>query len=337
MTCRPFQVKDANGNVVGGGFVCSRGERKQQCKFCAHRPAAKLCDRPLEGAKAGKTCSAAMCVECAISIGPDLDLCPPHGRERHQKRKDARAWLDEMKREEDAHASCFCGELARVDQPCTVCRALPQEDHGQVDRSALQQMFPEWDRIPERDEPDPASNETREQRAHAVPIGEKVAHVKAAGQTRNHGCHWRGCDKQVPPAMWGCREHWYALPKHLRDRIWQAYRPGQEATLTPSREYLTVAQEVDAWIRSMGEDTSRESDPGSFERAARRAREREAVRKETRPAVDPRTGKQLYCSECHGKQIETPSGISCPNGHGDAPSLTEEEVWKDIGEDVMGP
>lgn len=39
------------------------------------------------------------------------------------------------------------------------------------------------------------------------------------------------------------------LPKALRDAVWAAYRPGQEATMTPSREYLRVAHEVQTWIR----------------------------------------------------------------------------------------
>ncbi len=81
---------------------------------------------------------------------------------------------------------------------------------------------------------------------------EKVAHVKRASQTRKHECHWPGCMRQVPPAKWGCTEHWFRLPKRLRDRIWAAYRPGQETNLTPSREYIDVAREVQEWITGQG-------------------------------------------------------------------------------------
>lgn len=77
----------------------------------------------------------------------------------------------------------------------------------------------------------------------------KAAHVRRARQTRRHACHWPGCERQVPPARWGCLEHLRRLPKHLRDRIWEAYRPGQERDLTPSPAYVAVAREVDAWIR----------------------------------------------------------------------------------------
>lgn len=63
-----------------------------------------------------------------------------------------------------------------------------------------------------------------------------------------HTCHWPGCTKHVPPAMWGCKPHWFALPKRLRDRIWATYRPGQEITKDPSREYLAAADDVQHWI-----------------------------------------------------------------------------------------
>ena len=83
-------------------------------------------------------------------------------------------------------------------------------------------------------------------------IGAKVRHVTSARQTRKHHCHWPGCQAQVPPAMWGCRKHWYALPKSLRDEVWRSYRPGQEDTLTPSAEYLAVARKVQDWIKEQG-------------------------------------------------------------------------------------
>lgn len=63
-----------------------------------------------------------------------------------------------------------------------------------------------------------------------------------------HHCHWPGCGKQVPAALWGCLKHWRMLPKYLRDKIWAAFRPGQEETKTPSREYVAAAREVQQWI-----------------------------------------------------------------------------------------
>lgn len=79
-------------------------------------------------------------------------------------------------------------------------------------------------------------------------IAGKVAHVKAAAQSRNHACHWPGCEKQVPPAMWGCTRHWFMLPRRIRNDIWNAYRIGQEETLTPSRDYVTAARAAQDWI-----------------------------------------------------------------------------------------
>lgn len=74
----------------------------------------------------------------------------------------------------------------------------------------------------------------------------REARAQPAG---NHHCHWPGCPKRVPPAIWGCRDHWYTLPPHLRRKILTAYRPGQEITKRPSAEYLEAAQEVQLWIR----------------------------------------------------------------------------------------
>lgn len=77
---------------------------------------------------------------------------------------------------------------------------------------------------------------------------DKARYVTKQKQTRPHTCHWPGCTKQVPPAMWGCRQHWFALPKALRDRIWRTYREGQEEDLDVSKEYLAAADAVQQWI-----------------------------------------------------------------------------------------
>lgn len=77
----------------------------------------------------------------------------------------------------------------------------------------------------------------------------KVAHVKSQTQFRPHHCHWPDCDKQVPPAMWGCRRHWFMLPAALRNRIWLTYRAGQEIDLDVSREYMEAADAVQKWIK----------------------------------------------------------------------------------------
>lgn len=83
-------------------------------------------------------------------------------------------------------------------------------------------------------------------------IDDKRAYVRSQPQTRAHHCHWPGCTRQVPPAMWGCKTHWFKLPQNLRNGIWRTFEPGQEVDLSPSDEYLRVADEVQKWIRENG-------------------------------------------------------------------------------------
>jgi hypothetical protein len=76
----------------------------------------------------------------------------------------------------------------------------------------------------------------------------KADYVRSQGQTRAHHCHWPGCERQVPPAMWGCKGHWFALPAGLMARIWATYKPGQEVAGMPSAAYIEAAKAVQAWI-----------------------------------------------------------------------------------------
>ena len=64
-----------------------------------------------------------------------------------------------------------------------------------------------------------------------------------------HTCHWPSCTRSVPPKLWGCRKHWYKLPKAIRDEIWHYYVPGQEIRKDPSSAYLVVAAKADQWAR----------------------------------------------------------------------------------------
>lgn len=95
-------------------------------------------------------------------------------------------------------------------------------------------------------------------------MNEKAQYVKSQGQTRDHTCYWPGCTKQVPPAMWGCKEHWYMLPKPIRDKIWAAYRPGQERRLDPSRAYLDAAHEALDWIYANHPVTTQDPNQGAL-------------------------------------------------------------------------
>lgn len=80
-------------------------------------------------------------------------------------------------------------------------------------------------------------------------IKAKVDHVISAPNNKNHHCHWPGCTKQVKPAFWGCTKHWYSLPPALRAKVWQTYEIGQEQRQNPSEDYLTVIDEIQAYIK----------------------------------------------------------------------------------------
>lgn len=57
---------------------------------------------------------------------------------------------------------------------------------------------------------------------------------------KKRGCCWPGCTVMVPASMWGCKAHWFRLPKSIRDLIWAAYRPGQEDADSVSIEYAAA-------------------------------------------------------------------------------------------------
>lgn len=75
MTCTSYRLGD-------GGFaiVCTRGRpARATCSACGTREHELLCDYPLRGKKAGKTCSRKLCSACAVKVG-DLDYCPAHAK-----------------------------------------------------------------------------------------------------------------------------------------------------------------------------------------------------------------------------------------------------------------
>lgn len=65
---------------------------------------------------------------------------------------------------------------------------------------------------------------------------------------QQHRCPWPFCVAHVDADLWGCKQHWYALPPVLRKALWLAYRPGQSIA-TASPEYLAASEAIDTWIR----------------------------------------------------------------------------------------
>lgn len=60
----------------------------------------------------------------------------------------------------------------------------------------------------------------------------------------SHLCHAEGCHVVVPPKLLMCRPHWYMVPIHIRDLVWQHYRPGQEIDKRPSMAYMRVMKQA---------------------------------------------------------------------------------------------
>lgn len=200
-----------------------------------------------------------------------------------------RAWC--VKRYVDGGCGAYW-TATDADRPRRATPARAEVTQGQIENE-LRLAFAADDSRAQRD---------RELRQRAdVPIADKVAHVRSARQTRNHACHWPDCPEQVPPAMWGCKRHWMTLPRNIRDRIWSAYAPGQERTLSPSSEYLEAAEDAQRWIRQhLAELGEVEAPPRrvSWDQAVRDARARDAARGapvvEDRPTPPPtRRAKQL--------------------------------------------
>lgn len=61
----------------GMAIACSRGVNRERCDTCG-KPAVALCDYPLAGAKAGKTCDRKMCATCRVKVGEGKDYCRAH-------------------------------------------------------------------------------------------------------------------------------------------------------------------------------------------------------------------------------------------------------------------
>lgn len=76
MPCRPLPG--------GAGWVCTR--ERWTCSSCGKTSAvAVLCDHPLTGAAAGRTCDRVLCRGCAVRVGPNRDLCPAHAQATKEK------------------------------------------------------------------------------------------------------------------------------------------------------------------------------------------------------------------------------------------------------------
>ena len=77
-----------------------------------------------------------------------------------------------------------------------------------------------------------------------------------------HTCHATNCKRNVPPEMFMCRQHWFTLPKAMRDRIWATYRVGQCDDWNISHEYAEAAR---AAVRYIAEKEGIEADVSVYD------------------------------------------------------------------------
>jgi hypothetical protein len=74
----PCKVVNLGNGVTA--IVKMAAKPRKRCSVCGMLGVGKLCDFPLTGAKAGKTCDRPLCANCAFHQAPDTDLCPVHAR-----------------------------------------------------------------------------------------------------------------------------------------------------------------------------------------------------------------------------------------------------------------
>lgn len=61
-----------------------------------------------------------------------------------------------------------------------------------------------------------------------------------------HKCPAPGCETQVRPDKLSCHQHWFTIPKPLRDDVWATYKagPGSDAhrsAVKAAIDYLEAA------------------------------------------------------------------------------------------------
>jgi hypothetical protein len=52
----------------------------------------------------------------------------------------------------------------------------------------------------------------------------------------------------VPLSLWGCREHWYVLPRELRVNIVLTYARGIDDDTHPTPNYIEACRQAREWI-----------------------------------------------------------------------------------------
>jgi len=82
----------------------------------------------------------------------------------------------------------------------------------------------------------------------APPVGRELP----AGRGRGPGskltavqpafrCPVSGCGEQIDPSRLMCRDHWYQVPRKLRDLVWATWRSGEGALSSEHLEAVRLA------------------------------------------------------------------------------------------------
>jgi hypothetical protein len=58
-----------------------------------------------------------------------------------------------------------------------------------------------------------------------------------------HDCPHPTCGRQVPLTQFACRNHWYRIPKDMRDAIWAGYRSGD------TLGHMQAMSDARRWLR----------------------------------------------------------------------------------------
>ena len=103
MPMRSVPIRDEAGNVVGR--ACYREPRARCATTACAGAGTILCDYPVIRRGRQTTCNRRVCRGCAVALGTDLDLCPPH----------ARAGVDALV---IICAACFTSSCPAGDAPC---------------------------------------------------------------------------------------------------------------------------------------------------------------------------------------------------------------------------
>lgn len=74
---------------------------------------------------------------------------------------------------------------------------------------------------------------------------------------REHTCHAVGCNKITQPKRLMCLKHWQMVPQHLKNQVWEHYKPGQEILKNPSLHYLNVVKTAIKWVLDHEKETAK--------------------------------------------------------------------------------